>query len=62
MTLFITDLKEMAKKDMGNGEIGFAEGVVEGRKTLVTARKVGANKPRRSPYVRFRVIDKGWVG
>ena len=56
----LTNLKEEAKKDMVNndGEIGFAEGIIEGRLILIVAKKWGANKPgRKMVNVRYTESD-----
>jgi hypothetical protein len=53
-------LKEKATADMltRGGELGFADGIIDGKPVLVTAKKVGANKVGRQNHVRHTITYK----
>jgi len=56
----LTKLKDLAnqRRIAGGGEVGYADGVVDGSTVLVTAVKWGSNKPRRADHVRYTVTVK----
>ena len=54
------ELKLEAKEDMKNldGEIGFSEGFINGVLFVITAKKVGFNKPGRTSHTRYNITKK----
>ena len=56
----LEELKEKATADMVNwsGELGFADGIIDGKAVLITAKKIGANKVSRQNHVRHTVTYK----
>jgi len=50
-----TELKLLAKEDMKNiqGELGFCEATIDGILYVITAKKIGFNRPNRSSHVRY---------
>jgi hypothetical protein len=57
--MILTEMKAAAKKDMVNmrGELGFCDGFIDGQKVLVTAKKIGCNKPGRTNHIRYKITE-----
>ena len=54
----LNQLKEIANQDRLDSEsqeIGFADGIIDGEKVVVTAKKVGYNQPGRKENTRYSV-------
>ena len=56
----LRELKAKAQSDMVNfkGILGFADGIIGGKKVVVTAKLIGVNQPSRKEHVRFTVTEK----